>query len=76
MSGGESFAAQRTDRVRMLQRFRLATSPLYQNQRDRRRPQPQETAKALIAEATIIIEHLGLHYPGPVLLTPTIRRLR
>jgi hypothetical protein len=38
MSGGESFAAQRTDRVRVLQRFRLATSPLYQNQRDRRRP--------------------------------------
>jgi hypothetical protein len=36
-----------------------------------------KTAKALIAEATIIIiEHLGLHHPGPVLLTPTIRRLR
>jgi hypothetical protein len=36
--GGESFAAQRTDRVWVLQRFGLATSPLYQNQRDRRRP--------------------------------------
>jgi len=28
MSGGESFAAQRTDRVRVLQRFGFATSPL------------------------------------------------
>ena len=36
--GGESFAAQRTDRVRVLQRFGLAASPLYQNRRDRRRP--------------------------------------
>jgi hypothetical protein len=35
-----------------------------------------KTAKALIGEATIIIEHLGLHHPGPVLLTPTTRRLR
>jgi hypothetical protein len=35
-----------------------------------------KTAKALIAEATIIIEHLGLHHSGPVGLTPTIRRLR
>jgi hypothetical protein len=31
-----------------------------------------KTAKALIAEATIIIEHLGLHHPGPVRLTPTV----
>ena len=37
MSGGEFFAAQRTDRIRVLQRFGLATSPLYQNQRDRDR---------------------------------------
>jgi hypothetical protein len=35
-----------------------------------------KTAKALIAEATIIIEHLGLHHPSPERLTPTIRRLR
>ena len=72
MSGGESFAAQRTDRIRVLQRFGLATSPLYQNQRDRRPTKYElvinlKTAKALIAEATIIIEHLGLHHPGPVL---------
>ena len=34
-----------------------------------------KTAKALIAEATIIIEHLGLHHPGTQRLAVLFSRL-